>query len=77
MFLTWCKLYEWVVIPMVLMNTPAVLVQMMNDLFIDFLDKGVVVLLDAILIYSMTMEEHFELLEKVITSLCKQVYTTS
>ena len=38
---------------------------MMNSLFIDMLDKGVMVFLDDILIYSTTLEEHFKLLEKV------------
>ena len=37
----------------------------------DMLDKGVVVFLDNILIYSIKIEEHFELLEKVFACLHK------
>ena len=43
----------------------------MNNLFMDMLDKGVIVLLDDVLIYSTMMEEHFELLKKVFACLCK------
>ena len=51
--------------PMGLTNAPAMFMQMMNNLLEDMLDKGVVVFLDDMLIYSTTVEEHFALLEKV------------
>ena len=51
------------------MNALETFIWMMNSLFIDMLDKGVVVFLDNILIYSTIVEEHFELLEKVFTCL--------
>ena len=38
------------------------------------LDKGVVVFLDDILIYSTMVEGHFELLEKVFACLCKHEF---
>ena len=38
---------------------------MMNNLFEDMLDQGVVVFLDDMLIYSTMVEGHFKLLEKV------------
>ena len=57
--------------PMGLTNAPAMFMQMMNNLFTDMLDKGVIVFLDEVLIYSTTVEEHFELLEKVFAHLCK------
>ena len=41
----------------------------MNNLFIDLLDKGVVVFLDGIVTYSKTIEEYFEILEKVLMHL--------
>ena len=44
---------------------------MMNNVFVDKLDKGIVVFLDNILIYSIIVEEHFELLEKVFAHLHK------
>ena len=38
---------------------------MMNTIFFDLLDRGVLVYLDDVLIYSKTVEEHIELLDKV------------
>ena len=57
--------------PMGLTNVPATFMQMMNNLFMDMLDKGVIVFLDDVLIYSTMAEEHFELLEKVFACLHK------
>ena len=54
-----------------LTNAPATFMQIMNNLFVNMLDKGVVVFLDYILIYSIMVEEHFKLLEKVFARLCK------
>ena len=53
------------------MNIIAMFMQMMNSLFADMLDKGAIVFLDDVLIYSTMAEEHFELLEKVFARLCK------
>ena len=57
-----------------LKNMPAMIMQMINNLFMDMLDKGVVVFLDDILIYSTTVEEQFELLEKVFLYFCKHEF---
>ena len=57
--------------PMGLTNAPAMFMRTMNNLFVDMLDKGVIVFLDDVLIYSTMVEEHFELLEKVFACLCK------
>ena len=57
-----------------LTNVPATFMKPMNNLFMDLLDKGVVFFLDGILIYSTTIEEHFEFLEKVFTCFCKHVF---
>ena len=46
----------------------------MNNLFLDILDKRVVVFLDDIVIYISMAEEHFELLEKVFTRLHKYTF---
>ena len=54
-----------------LTNAPTTFMRMMNDLFMDMLDKGVIVFLDDMLIYSTMVEENFELLEKVFAYLCK------
>ena len=53
-FLTRCGLYEWVVMPMGLLNAPAMFIQTMNNLLSDMLDFGVAVFLDDILLYSCT-----------------------
>ena len=46
--------------PMGLKNAPAMFMRMMNNLFIEMMDKGVVVFLYDILIYSITVKKRFE-----------------
>ena len=46
--------------PIRLMNVPETFMQTMNNLFVDMLDKEVVIFLDDMLIYSTTAEENFE-----------------
>ena len=53
------------------MNVPATFMRMMNNLFTDMLDKGVIVFLDDMLIYSTTADKHLKLLEKVFACLRK------
>jgi len=55
--------------PFGLTNAPATFMRAMNNLFIDLLDKGVVVFLDDILIYSDTLKRHLELLRLVFDRL--------
>ena len=38
---------------------------MMNSIFFEMLDKGVLIYLDDILVYSKTIEEHSKLLDQV------------
>ena len=57
--------------PMGLTNALAMFMRTMNNLFTDMLDKGVIVFLDDMLIYSTMAEEHFKLLEKVFSCLHK------
>ena len=57
-----------------LMNIPTMFIQIINNLFIDMLDKEVVVFLGYILIYSTLVEEQFKLLEKVLICFCKHIF---
>ena len=58
-----------------LTNAPAYFMNLMNKIFMEYLDKFVVVFLDDILIYSKTEEEHAEHLRLVLETLRKhQLY---
>ena len=56
------------------MNAPTTFMQTMNNLFVDMLNKRVVVFLDDLLVYSTMKEEHFELLEKTFAYLCNHAF---
>ena len=55
--------------PFGLVNAPATFHAMMNSILRKFLDHGVVVYLDNILIYSKNEEENVELVKKVLAQL--------
>ena len=57
-----------------LTNMPAMFLRIINYLFIDMLDKGAVVFFDNVLIYSITVGEHFDPLEKVFAHLHKHEF---
>ena len=52
-----------------LTNAPAYFMNMMNKVFMEFLDKFVVVFIDNILVYSKNEEEHKEHLRLVLEKL--------
>jgi hypothetical protein len=52
-----------------LTNAPATFSRLMNYIFMDYLDKFVVVYLDNILVYSKNEEEHAEHLRLVLEKL--------
>nr|AAX96594.1 retrotransposon protein, putative, Ty3-gypsy sub-class [Oryza sativa Japonica Group]AAX96644.1 retrotransposon protein, putative, Ty3-gypsy sub-class [Oryza sativa Japonica Group]ABA93204.1 retrotransposon protein, putative, Ty3-gypsy subclass [Oryza sativa Japonica Group] len=70
-FSTHYGLYEFTVISFGLTNAPAYFMNLMNKVFMDYLDKFVVVFIDDILIYSKDEEEHAEHLRLVLEKLRK------
>src|ERR1044071_5453153 len=68
-FTTLYGLYEYIVMSFGLTNPPATFSRMMNSIFMEYLDKFVVVYLDNILIYLKNEEEHAEHLRLVLMKL--------
>jgi hypothetical protein len=68
-FVTRYGQYEFTVVSFGLTNAPAYFMNMMNKVFMDELDKFVVVFIDDILIYSSTAEEHEKHLRVVLEKL--------
>ena len=63
--------FEYKVMPFGLCNAPATFQGMMNEVLREFLDQGVVVYLDDVLIYSKTMKEHIQLVRKILHKLAQ------
>jgi hypothetical protein len=68
-FITKYGLYEFMVMSFGLMNAPAYFMYLMKSVFMDYLDKFVVVFIDDILVYSQNEQEHEEHLRKVLQRL--------
>jgi hypothetical protein len=62
-------LYEYTVMSFGLTNAPAYFMYLMNKVFMEYLDRFIVVFIDDILIFSKTMEEHEEHLRLVLEKL--------
>jgi hypothetical protein len=62
-------LYEYTVMSFGLINAPAYFMYLMNKVFMEYLDKFVVVFIDDILIFSKTEEEHERHLRMVLEKL--------
>jgi Zn-dependent M16 (insulinase) family peptidase len=62
-------LYEFVVVSFGLTNAPAYFMNLINKVFMEELDRFVVVFIDDILIYSEIAEEHEEDLRIVLERL--------
>jgi hypothetical protein len=65
-FTTRYGLYEYTVMSFGLTNALAYFMYMMNKVFIEYLDKFMVVFIDDILVFSKTEEEHAEHLRLVL-----------
>ena len=68
-FTTRYGLYEYTIMSFGLTNAPAYFMNMMNKVFMEFLEKLVVVFGDDILVYSKNEEEHKEHLHLVLGKL--------
>ena len=65
----WYGSFKFLVMPFELINVPTTFCNLMNDVLFDFLDSFVVVYLDDIVIYNLTLEDHLVHLEQVFDSL--------
>jgi Reverse transcriptase (RNA-dependent DNA polymerase)/RNase H-like domain found in reverse transcriptase len=65
-FRTRYGLFEFTVLPVGLTNAPSTFMALMNDVFHTHLDSFVIIYLDDILIYSITLEEHLVHLRKLL-----------
>jgi hypothetical protein len=68
-FRTRYGLYEYTVMSFGLTNAPAYFMNLMNKVFMEYLDRFIVVFIDDILIFSKTIEEHEEHLRLVLEKL--------
>lgn len=62
-------LYVWLVMPFGLSNAPSTFMQLMSEMLKEYIGKFVIVYLDDILVFSMTREEHFQHVRKVLEKL--------
>jgi hypothetical protein len=68
-FRTRYGLFEYLVMPFGLANAPATFQGMMNDIFRDLIDRGVLIYMDDFLVYTDSPEEHIEIVKDVLSRL--------
>jgi hypothetical protein len=62
-------LFEWLVMPFGLMNSPATFMRMMDDILWPFTNYFLVVYLDDILIYNKNWVDHLQHIQQVLHTL--------
>jgi hypothetical protein len=65
-------LYEWLVMPFGVTNSPSTFMRLMNEVLKDFIGKFVIVYLDDILVCRQSREEHLRRLRIVLNKLKKE-----
>jgi hypothetical protein len=73
-FVTRYGQYEFTMMPFGLTNAPTYFMNLMNKVFIEELDKFVVVFIDNVLIYSRSAEEHEQHLRVILTNYGRMSY---
>jgi len=68
-FRTCYRLYEFQVMPFGLTNAPSTFQDMMNHVFSDMIDLGLLVYMDDFLIYAKAEEEHDRRVKEVLARL--------
>jgi hypothetical protein len=68
-FRTRYDLYEFNVMPFGLTNTPATFQDIMNHIFSDMINLGLVIYMDNILVYAKRFEEHDDLIRRLLQRL--------
>jgi hypothetical protein len=70
-FRTRYGLYEYMIMPFGLTNAPSTFQDMMNHIFRDMIDLGLLAYMDDLLIYADTIERHDEIVQEVLRRLTK------
>jgi hypothetical protein len=70
-FRTRYGLYEYTIMPFGLTNAPSTFQDMMNHIFRDMIDLGLLAYMDDLLIYADTVEKHDEIVQEVLRRLTK------
>ena len=65
-------LFEYMVMPFGLSNAPATFQRYINDFLREYIDRGIVVYIDDIMMYTETLEEHMKLVRWVLERLAEK-----
>ena len=65
-FTIWYGTYEWLLLPLGLINTLSTFQNLMNSIFSYMLDKSLLVYLDNLLVFSTNIESHYDDVHKTL-----------